>query len=377
MSSAWASIRESTVEAASIEDRILSLLDRSAAANEQYLGSTLRLLFLPYAGPMTVEELLVNPGQVVLAIATADTHAEPPAGAHVVPRKAMEGCSALDFWGAASIDFNAEPATRLKRLVCLLRGGEESANAASAFDSLARESGRLYQTLPSFVAPIQGTTSPRNLWASVLFGWLRSTDWVSKGDGFELVGLPFAASGELWRRLLYGTSADGRLQSAPAQSIQCGAPADGIPLGMATDLPIGQKKRFRVALSFPGERRPFVVEVANALAGKLGKDRVLYDRYYEAELARPNLDEHLQSLYHNESDLIAVFLCSEYDKKEWCGLEWRAIRDVIKCRRSDDVMPFRFDNTDIPGLFSIDGYIWIGDRGPSQVAALILDRLGA
>ena len=30
-------------------------------------------------------------------------------------------------------------------------------------------------------------------------------------------------------------------------------------------------------------------------------------------------------------------------------------------------MPFRFDNTSIPGLFSIDGYIDIGARSPGDV----------
>jgi len=38
-------------------------------------------------------------------------------------------------------------------------------------------------------------------------------------------------------------------------------------------------KRFRVALSFPGEHRPFVEEVAKSLARRLRKDRVFYDRY--------------------------------------------------------------------------------------------------
>jgi hypothetical protein len=49
-------------------------------------------------------------------------------------------------------------------------------------------------------------------------------------------------------------------------------------------------KRFRVALSFPGEKRDYVRQVADALAAKLGKDRVFYDDYYTAELARPELD---------------------------------------------------------------------------------------
>src|SRR5688572_29682392 len=117
-------------------------------------------------------------------------------------------------------------------------------------------------------------------------------------------------------------------------------------------------KRFRVALSFPGERRDFVSQVADYLAAVIGREAVLYDKYHEAEFALPNLDTYLQQLYHDESELTAVFLCADYDRKQWCGLEWRAIRDLIKQRLDDAVMPLRFDNTEIPGFFSIDGYIW-------------------
>src|SRR4051812_41385165 len=113
-------------------------------------------------------------------------------------------------------------------------------------------------------------------------------------------------------------------------------------------------KRFRVALSFPGEHREFVKDVANHLAARLGRDRVLYDDYYVAEFARVGLDTYLQQLYHDELDLIAVFVSANYPRKDWCGLEWRAIRDVIKRMRPEAVMPLRFDMTEIPGLFSGD-----------------------
>jgi len=137
----------------------------------------------------------------------------------------------------------------------------------------------------------------------------------------------------------------------------------------------GVGKRFRVALSFSGDHRAFVEQVAHHLAAKLGRDRVLYDRYYEPEFARLDLDTHLQRLYHDESELNAVFLCSGYQSKEWCGLEWRAIRDLIKRRKVDSVMPLRFDMTEVPGLFSTDGYVWIGDRSPTDIAEVILERL--
>lgn len=135
-------------------------------------------------------------------------------------------------------------------------------------------------------------------------------------------------------------------------------------------------RRFRVALSFPGEHRPFVEQVAAVLSHPLGRDRVLYDNYYEAEFARVSLDTYLQRLYHDESDLIAVFLCADYEHKRWCGLEWRAIRDLIQTRREADIMFLRFDDTEIPGLYSGDGYVPIGTRTPDQIAQLILQRLG-
>jgi hypothetical protein len=119
----------------------------------------------------------------------------------------------------------------------------------------------------------------------------------------------------------------------------------------------------------------FMVQVADILAQRLGRDRVFYDKYYEAELALPNLDTCLQEIYRDDSELIVVFLCAEYEGKVWCGLEWRAIRDLIKKRESAAIMPFRFDNTSIPGLFSIDAYVEIGQRSPSEVASLILQRL--
>jgi hypothetical protein len=50
------------------------------------------------------------------------------------------------------------------------------------------------------------------------------------------------------------------------------------------------------------------------------------------------------------------------------------VRDLIKQRQPSTVMPLRFDSTAIPGLFSIDGYVWINDRKPEAVANLILER---
>lgn len=133
--------------------------------------------------------------------------------------------------------------------------------------------------------------------------------------------------------------------------------------------------RFKVALSFPGERRAYVSETANFLKDSLGKDAVFYDEDYKAQLARPNLDLLLQQIYANNSDLIVVFLCQEYDEKEWCGLEWRAIRETLKSRSDSKIMFLRFDDSDVKGAFSIDGHIDLRKITPQQAANYIFQRV--
>lgn len=139
--------------------------------------------------------------------------------------------------------------------------------------------------------------------------------------------------------------------------------------------PGATKRRFAVAFTFPGKNREYVEQVDQALQEFLPPDQIFYDKRYEHELARPDLDTYLQNIYHDEAELIVAFICREYREKEWCGVEWSAIRDIIKKRQGDSVMFFRFDNAQIPGLFSKDGYIDATQTTPEQAAELIRKRL--
>ncbi|MGF6408362.1 TIR domain-containing protein [Paraburkholderia sp. MM5482-R1] len=143
------------------------------------------------------------------------------------------------------------------------------------------------------------------------------------------------------------------------------------------DVSLSVPKRFMVALSFAGEHRAFVEQVAVCLQQMLGASSVFYDNFYIHELARPNLDTYLLRIYRSDSELIVVFLCENYAAKEWCGLEWRAVRDMIKARQTADIMPFVFGNFDlsIDGFLSIDGYIRIGNRSAFEAAELIVKRV--
>lgn len=132
---------------------------------------------------------------------------------------------------------------------------------------------------------------------------------------------------------------------------------------------------FKVALSFPGEKREYVSKVVDSLKLSLGKDKVFYDFDYQSQLARPDLDTMLQNIYRDNSDLVVVFLCREYSQKEWCGLEWRAVRDIIKSKENERVMFVRFDDAKIEGVFSIDGYIDANHFSETEVSKFIMERV--
>ena len=142
-------------------------------------------------------------------------------------------------------------------------------------------------------------------------------------------------------------------------------------------------KRYRVALSFPGERRETVVKpVALALAERLGKESIFYDEFWQADLARFNLDTHLEVIYGDLSDLIVVFLCKEYDRKQWCGLEFRVVRSLVTQHLDDKVMLLWLDADaspiGIPGILAIDSPLdvtTLSPPGPASIAHCILERL--
>lgn len=136
-----------------------------------------------------------------------------------------------------------------------------------------------------------------------------------------------------------------------------------------------EEMRFKVALSFPGEKRAYVAQVAAEVKKKLGMSNVFYDKDFTAQLARPNLDTLLQRIYLNNSDLVVVFLCEDYERKEWCGLEWRAIRTIIKNKNDHAIMLMRFDHADVSGSMSIDGYVDLEEFTPVQAARMIVERV--
>lgn len=136
-------------------------------------------------------------------------------------------------------------------------------------------------------------------------------------------------------------------------------------------------RRFRIALSFPGDHRTLIAPIARALADVYGEAQILYDHFHTAEFARPNLAVYLPELYRRQSDLIVVLLCPEYAKKQWCRLEFRHIHALIATTEEDRIMFLSVGNPGDLGALGIlpgDGYIDITGRTPDEVCRLIQQR---
>lgn len=131
---------------------------------------------------------------------------------------------------------------------------------------------------------------------------------------------------------------------------------------------------FAVGLSFPGEARSLVEKIAEELERLIGPDSYFYDNNYVAQLARPGLDLLLQDIYGNRSKLIVVFLSGDYQRKDWCGIEFRAIRDLIARRDNKRVMFIRTDDGAVDGVFKTDGYVDARKFTAQQIAGFVHER---
>lgn len=134
------------------------------------------------------------------------------------------------------------------------------------------------------------------------------------------------------------------------------------------------EERFSIAVSFAGEDRDYVSTIISELE-KYEPNKIFYDLNHQGELARPDLDTHLQQIYSNDSELIVVFLSEHYRRKNWCNTEWRAIRNVLHNQERHKVMYIRMDDVEIEGVDAIDGYIDTRVADTNNIVSGILDRL--
>jgi hypothetical protein len=72
---------------------------------------------------------------------------------------------------------------------------------------------------------------------------------------------------------------------------------------------------------------------------------------------------------------VVVILGKDYERKEWPGLEWRAVRDLIREKSSERIVLVRVDDAPVAGVFGLDGYLDARRLSPELIADHILERL--
>jgi hypothetical protein len=131
---------------------------------------------------------------------------------------------------------------------------------------------------------------------------------------------------------------------------------------------------YEVCLSFAGENRRYVQQVANLLRER--GIRVFYDEYEKAELWGKDLYVHLDEVYRNAARHCVLFASKHYARKVWSNHERQSAQARALKEHREYVLPVRFDDTEIPGLRDTIGYIDLRDRTPKELADLIAKKVG-
>ncbi|MCX2953151.1 toll/interleukin-1 receptor domain-containing protein [Lentzea sp. NEAU-D7] len=132
--------------------------------------------------------------------------------------------------------------------------------------------------------------------------------------------------------------------------------------------------KYDVCLSFAGEDRPYVDEVARHLT-ELGVTR-FYDTDEQADLWGKNLIEHLDQIYRHDSRFCVMFVSQHYASKMWTKHERQSAFDRALISDSEYVLPVRFDDTDLPALRVGTGYLDLRRLTPRELAGMIAQKVG-
>lgn len=129
--------------------------------------------------------------------------------------------------------------------------------------------------------------------------------------------------------------------------------------------------RYEVALSYAGEDRGYVQQVARALRRR--RVPLYYDRHDQASLWGKDLSKHLRAVYGEQSRFVVLFISQHYAEKAWTRRELRIARERVS---EECLLPVRLDDTDVPGLSASLAYVDGTRTSPAQLASLIVEKLG-
>lgn len=135
------------------------------------------------------------------------------------------------------------------------------------------------------------------------------------------------------------------------------------------------KEKYNVALSFAGEQRVYVKEVAKILKEIYGLT-VFFDEFESNNLWGKNLYEYLHEIYSEKAEYVIIFTSKEYKTKIWTNHERKAAQERALKEKKEYILPVKFDDTKIPGLPSTVGYLDASKLSPIEVAKTFAKKYG-
>lgn len=131
---------------------------------------------------------------------------------------------------------------------------------------------------------------------------------------------------------------------------------------------------YDVGLSFAGEQRDYVEQVAEELESR--GVRVFFDDYETATLWGKDLYSHLNEVYEHLCNYCIIFVSVEYARKVWPNHERQSAQARALKEKREYILPVRFDNTKVPGLPNTIYYIDALQTSPSEIAELARQKIG-
>ncbi len=137
---------------------------------------------------------------------------------------------------------------------------------------------------------------------------------------------------------------------------------------------MNENAQYEVALSFAGEQREYVEEVARVLQNR--GVSVFYDGFATVQLWGKNLAEEFQDVFENRADYVVMFISEAYVERVWPRYERQSSLSRAVQNKGEYILPVRFDDTLVPGLPTAIKYEQACDHTPAELAAMIAEKLG-
>ncbi len=131
---------------------------------------------------------------------------------------------------------------------------------------------------------------------------------------------------------------------------------------------------YDVGLSFAGEQREFVEQVAENLKSR--GIRVFFDDYEQDTMWGKDLYTHLSDIYQNSCRYCVIFISQAYADKVWTNREREGAQSRALEEHQEYILPARFDDTPIPGILPTIHYIDLRTKSPSDLGDLIAQKVG-